>query len=83
MQSNASPDQSNDSIESFFFEPYEVWTGSFNFTKNATYSFENAVLSKDQNIVGAFFREFGQIAALSESLDWETEWTAPDWRIGS
>jgi hypothetical protein len=65
------------------FEPYEVWTGSFNFTKNATYSFENAIVSRDKNIVRAFFQEACQIAALSERLDWETEWTAPQWRIGS
>jgi phosphatidylserine/phosphatidylglycerophosphate/cardiolipin synthase-like enzyme len=65
------------------FEPYEAWTGSFNFTKNATYSFENAVVSRDKNFVRAFFEEACQIAALSERLDWETEWTAPEWRIGS
>lgn len=65
------------------FEPYEVWTGSFNFTKNATFSFENAVVSCDPNIVAAFTKEFGQIAALSEPLDWESIWVAPEWRVGT
>ena len=65
------------------FEPYEVWTGSFNFTKNAGFSFENAIVSTDQNLVSAFFKEYGQLAALSEPLDWETDWTAPQWRIGT
>jgi phosphatidylserine/phosphatidylglycerophosphate/cardiolipin synthase-like enzyme len=65
------------------FVPYEVWTGSFNFTKNATYSFENAIVSRDRNLVAAYFSEFSQLAALSEPLDWEVEWVAPEWRIGT
>jgi hypothetical protein len=69
--------------EALTFEPYEVWTGSFNFTKNAGNSFENAIISRDKNLVSAFFKEYGQIAALSERLDWETEWTVPEWRIGT
>ncbi len=65
------------------YYPYEVWTGSYNLTKNAGYSFENAIVSKDARIVKAFMKEFGQIAALSEPLDWKSNWTAPEWRIGS
>jgi phosphatidylserine/phosphatidylglycerophosphate/cardiolipin synthase-like enzyme len=65
------------------YEPYEVWTGSFNFTKNAGFSFENAIVLKDAGIVRAFFREYAQIAALSEPLNWEAEWVAPEWRVGS
>ncbi len=65
------------------FDPYEVWTGSFNFTKNATNSFENAIVSRDHNLVRAFFNEYGQIAALSERLDWNADWTTPEWRIGT
>jgi phosphatidylserine/phosphatidylglycerophosphate/cardiolipin synthase-like enzyme len=65
------------------YQPYEVWTGSYNFTKNAGSSFENAIVSKDKNIVEAFRKEFGQIAALSEPLDWNSTWTAPEWRIGT
>lgn len=65
------------------YNPYEVWTGSFNFTKNAGSSFENAIVLKDVHLVKAFFSEFAQIAALSEPLDWESEWVQPQWRLGS
>jgi PLD-like domain len=65
------------------YRPYSVWTGSYNFTKNAGQSFENAVVSSDANIVNAFMKEYGQIAALSEHLDWNSSWTAPEWRIGT
>ena len=65
------------------YEPYEVWTGSFNFTKNAVRSFENVIVSTDQNIVRAFFQEAAQVQALSEPLNWESNWVAPEWRIGT
>lgn len=65
------------------FEPYEVWTGSFNFTKNAVRSFENAIVTTDQNVVRAYFQEAAQVQALSESLNWESVWVAPEWRIGT
>lgn len=62
---------------------YGVWTGSFNFTANASNSFENAVYLEDKSIVRAFTREFAQVFALSEPLDWESQWCEPQWRIGS
>lgn len=65
------------------YTPYEVWTGSFNFTQNAVRSFENAVVLRDPAVVRAYFQEYAQIAALSEVLDWEKEWVEPQWRIGS
>ncbi len=65
------------------WQPYQVWTGSFNFTKNATASFENALVIDNQDIVNAYFREWAQIEALSEPLNWESNWVAPEWRIGS
>ena len=65
------------------FNPYEVWTGSFNFTKNAGQSLENAVVMQDPKIVNAYFHEYAQIAAVSEPLDWERDWVAPEWRIGT
>ncbi len=64
-------------------KPYAVWTGSFNFTKNAGSSLENAVLIKSPKIVAAYLAEFEQIAAISEPLDWTQDWCAPQWRIGS
>ncbi|MBM9548429.1 hypothetical protein JWG40_15485 [Leptospira sp. 201903074] len=62
-----------------FVEPYAVWTGSFNFTKNAIFSFENAIYINDKKVADRYFEEFGQIAALSEPLDWETEYIKPEW----
>jgi hypothetical protein len=62
---------------------YAVWTGSFNITKNATYGFDNAIISTDTQITKAFFNEFCQILALSEPLDWTHKWVAPEFRIGS
>lgn len=65
------------------YKPYAVWTGSFNFTQNATHSFENAVLLRHPEIVTAYFREYAQVAALSEPLDWDDDWCCPEWRIGT
>jgi len=62
-------------------KPYAVWTGSFNFTKTATLSFENAIVLQDPKIVEAFFQEYAQIASLSESLDWSATWISPEWTI--
>ena len=64
-------------------KPYAVWTGSFNFTKNATYSLENALYITNKQIVDAYFKEYSQIFALSEPLDWTHEWVAPEYRIGT
>lgn len=65
------------------FIPISVWTGSFNFSHCATQSFENAVYIQSQSIAESYFKEFCQILALSEPLDWESEWMQPEWRIGS
>jgi len=63
--------------------PYGIWTGSFNLTKNATASLENALYITDKDVVQAYFQEYGQIAAMSEELDWSSDWAAPEWRIGT
>lgn len=63
--------------------PYAVWTGSFNFTANATNSFENALYITDKKIVEAYFKEFQQIYSISEVLDWESPWASSDLRVGS
>lgn len=65
------------------FVPYAVWTGSFNFSKNAKHSLENALVIRRPAIVDAYYKEFQQVAALSEPLDWESPYVAPEWRIGS
>lgn len=60
-------------------EPYEVWTGSFNLTVNASNSLENAVVIADANIARAYFDEWEGIVLSSERLDWERDWIHPDY----
>jgi hypothetical protein len=64
-------------------KPRAVWTGSYNFTYNAQDSFENAVVLYDNEVAEAFANEWSQIFAISESLDWESDWVFPEYRIGS
>ncbi len=64
-------------------EPIAVWTGSFNFTLNANNSLENAVIIRHPDFAWAYYNEWAQIMALSEPLDWDEPWVAPQWRIGS
>ncbi|MFV9423780.1 hypothetical protein [Microbacterium sp. S1037] len=63
--------------------PVAVWTGSFNFSKNAGYSFENAVEIDDSSIAAAYFAEFARVMSLSEPLEWESPWVYPEWRTGT
>ena len=72
----------------FTYEPIAAWTGSFNFSLSGTRSFENAIYLEASNgyhpVMNAYLNEHHQIFALSESLDWGTEWTAaPQYRIGT
>lgn len=62
--------------------PYAVWTGSFNFTENSQASLENAVVIHDQAVALAYLEEYARVYALSESLDWKSKWTAPEFKIG-
>jgi len=64
-------------------QPYAVWTGSFNMTYNASNSFENAVYIEDSQIAQAYLNEYAQLFALSEPLNWESEWVMPEYREGS
>lgn len=63
--------------------PYAVWTGSFNFTTNGSRSLENAVYIHDEALATAYLQEYTQLALLSEPLDWQRAWVAPEWRIGT
>src|SRR5258707_14540042 len=58
-------------------QPYAVWTGSFNFTKNATHSLENALLISESSIVHAYLEEYVFTFGLSEPLDWTIATTNP------
>jgi hypothetical protein len=63
--------------------PFGVWTGSYNWSKAATRSFENCVYIEEPKAVKGFYVEFQQILALSEPCDWETKWVNPEYRIGT
>jgi hypothetical protein len=63
--------------------PYASWTGSFNWSHNASRSLENGVSIRDPKAAKAFYLEFQQVLALSEPLDWESEYVTPEWRIGT
>lgn len=80
---NHQQDEDKDGNYRLAITPHTVWTGSFNLTENATMSLENAVVIKDSKISLAYFREWEQILALSEPLDWDSDWCSPEWRIGS
>ena len=70
----------------FYFwkpKPKAVWTGSFNPTANGTRSRENAIVVESEHIAMAYFREWYQMFALSEPLEWESQWCAPEYRIGT
>lgn len=72
-----------DSYSTSPIQPHTVWTGSFNLTQTATESLENALVITDPPIVEAYYNEWQSILALSEPLDWTTEWAFPEWRLGS
>ena len=61
----------------------DVWTGSYNLTFNASNSLENAVVIKSADVARAYYDEYCQIFALSEALDWTSDWCAPEFRIGT
>ncbi len=82
------PTEQPEEDESYFtyyndIHPYSVWTGSFNFTKNAGASLENAIVISNSHIADAYYQEYAFITGLSEPLDWETDWCSPEWRIGT
>jgi hypothetical protein len=65
------------------FHPFSVWTGSFNPTSNGTKSRENAVVIESESVADAYINEWAKVFAVSEPLDWESKWSAPEWRIGT
>jgi len=54
-----------------------VWTGSFNASRNACKSLENAVILRNSKAASAFFKEFSLLFMLSERLDWTTGTMTP------
>ena len=66
-----------------YLKPYAVWTGSVNMTMNSSNSLENGVYIQDHTIAEAYMREYTQIFALSEPLDWTHKYCAPEFRVGT
>lgn len=59
-------------------KPVAVWTGSFNFTRNATMSRENAVwIEGDEAVLYTYLSEWECMYAISEPLDWEKPRVTP------
>lgn len=69
--------------DGYTIKPYAVWTGSLNMTETSMRSFENGVCIKNRQITKAYLNEWAQIFALSEPLNWEKDWCAPEFRIGT
>lgn len=63
--------------------PYAVWTGSYNPTATGARSLENAVYIEHPGIAAAYMREWAQVFALSQPLDWTIRYVAPSWRVGT
>jgi hypothetical protein len=51
-------------------------------SETAARSLENAVVIRDRTVAEAYYCEWVQIEALSELLDWEVDWSAPEWEYG-
>lgn len=68
-------------VTQFNIQPFKVWTGSFNFTNNATRSFENAIVFHNWKIAQAYYQEWSQLMALSEPLSWESNHMTPQWSV--
>lgn len=66
-----------------FLRPYAVWTGSFNATENAALSRENALYVESEDLANRYIDEWVRVLALSEPLDWESDYVEPEWRFGS
>lgn len=64
-------------------KPTAVWTGSFNWTVNASSSIENAVEIHDTGIAEEYLKEFARVASLSEPLDYLSSSSKPQWHIGT
>lgn len=73
----------DDSDRGGSYIPFAAWTGSFNWSSNASESLENAIYLTDRDLVEAFYLQYQQVLALSEPLDWFADYVEPEWRIGT
>ena len=60
-----------------------VWTGSANLSRLAPRSRENCLLIRKPLIALAYLHEWAEIMALSEPLDWTSDWIDPQWHEGT
>ena len=74
--------EENAPLESLW-EPQMVWTGSCNLSRLSHRSRENTVIIRDAVIASAYLHEWADLMSLSEPLDWDSEWVAPQWHEGS
>jgi hypothetical protein len=65
------------------FRPTAVWTGSFNPTANGAKSRENAVCIESEQVASFYLDEWSKVFAMSEPLNWTSEWMEPEYRIGT
>jgi hypothetical protein len=56
----------------FYPDPYAVWTGSFNMSKNAKLSMENGVYIESNTLAKAYFNEWHNTLMISEELNWSS-----------
>ena len=72
-----------DQESAFTLKPYAVWTGSFNFTYNASRNLENAVLIKDELVVLKYLEEYAFCLSVSEAVETYSSELLPDLTPGS
>jgi len=58
---------------------HSVWAGSFNFTKNASLSLEDAELVEGRGVAQSFLLRWSQVLCMSEPLDWTSDDFSPEW----
>lgn len=66
-----------------YFIPKAVITGSFNYTDNGTNSLENVIYIKDEDVARFYHNEYYHVLMLSEKLDWTSNYSEPQFRIGT
>lgn len=54
-----------------------VWTGSFNFSKASTESFENVVVLRGKEVAEMYRIEFARMFLITEPLNWSSQWMNP------
>lgn len=65
------------------FKPKAVWTGSFNLSKNASRSIDNAVYIEDERIAQVYYNEWAGLYLYGERLDWTSTWVKQQFSLGT